>query len=213
MQRNVTSNPKRRVRRAGRTKNKSGQGIQTHPPQINDYEISHKKRLRFTCTTAQTNFAVTYADLLDLILLATTAVVGYDVFDLVQVKRVQVWAQGALGTPTTCQVEYATVTGDRSVHTDTSLGVSPAFVNARPSPKSLASFFQQSAAGTCFLLTCPVGSVIDVHLMYRTSSTIAPQLIQNLLVGATVGQIYFRGLDGLASAGTVFPPPNGVGTQ
>lgn len=187
--------------------------LQVHPPQINDYEISHKKRLRYTCIAGQTNFAVTYADLLDTILFASTAILGYDVFDIVKVKGIMVWSQSAIGTPSTVQVEFATATGDRSVHTDTSLGVSPAFVHARPSAKSLASFFQVSAAGTCFLITCPTGSIVDVILEYRTSSTIAPVAAQNALVGATIGQVYFRGLDGLNAATTAFLPPNGVGSQ
>jgi len=180
-----------------------------HPPQINGYEITHSKRLRFTATAASST-AITFADLLDTILVATTAVAGFDLFDIVRIVQVEVWGQAALGTPSSVSVVFTTATGDRSIHTDTSLGVKPAHVSARPSDKSLASFWQVFGAGAAFQLQCPAGSVIDVSLEYRTAETFAPQAAQNALVTATAGDVYYRGLDGLAIAGTNFPPILGV---
>jgi hypothetical protein len=180
-----------------------------HPPQINGYEVTHSSRMRFTVTAAA-NQLITYQNLLDAILIATTAIAGFDLYDIVRVNYVEVWSQAALGTPSTVSVTYVTATGDRSVHTDTSLGVKPARVLAVPSKMSLASFYQLSAAGGCFSVTCPAGSVIDVDLTYKTAQ-VTPVAAQNALVGATVGEMYFRGLDGLAAAGTNFPvAPGGV---
>jgi hypothetical protein len=180
-----------------------------HPPQINGYEITHDKRLRFTVTAAAAATVITFQNLLDTVLLATTAVAGFDLFDVVRLNHVEVWGQAALGQSSTVGVTFVTVTGDRSVHTDTSLGVKPAYVKAVPSEKSLASFWQVSAAGNCFAVQCGAGSVIDVSLSFKTASA-TPTAAQNALVGATVGEIYFRGLDGLASAGTNMPPILGV---
>jgi len=180
-----------------------------HPPQINGYEITHNKRLRFTATAASST-AITFADLLDTVLIATTAVQGFDLFDLVRIEYVEVWGILAQGAPSSVSVVFTTATGDRSIHTDTSLGVKPAYVRARPSDKSLASFWQVFAAGAAFQLQCPAGSIIDVSLSFRTAETFAPQAAQNALVGATAGDIYYRGLDGLAIAGTNFPPILGV---
>jgi hypothetical protein len=160
-------------------------------------------------TAAATLTQITFADLLDTMLVATTAVVTYDLFDLVKIKRIRVWGQAALGTPSTVEVQFNSTTGDSTIHTDTSLGIKPAFVQCRPSPKSLASFWQASAAGNAFVVTAPAGSVIDVFLVFKSSNQ-APVVAQNLAVGATVGEFYWRGLDGLAIAGTNFPPPNGV---
>jgi hypothetical protein len=141
---------------------------------------------------------------------ATSATVGYDLFEMVRIHRVTVWAQAALGTPTTVAIKYNTTTGDQTIHTDTSLGVKPAFVSARPSNKSLAAFFQLSGAGAAFQITAPAGSIIDVQCSFKTTS-LAPVMAQNALVGATVGEFYYRGLDGLAAATTNLPPPMTVG--
>lgn len=183
-----------------------------HPPQIDGYEVTHSKRLRFTVTMAAAATGFTYENLLDTILVATAATVGYDLFDIVRVRSVEVWSQAALGTPSTVTVVYTTATGDRSIHTDTSLGVKPAYVLAVPDKSSLASFWSQSAGGNpVFTVTCPAGSIVDVLLDLRTTGT-APVPAANALVGATVGEVYYRGLDGLAIAGSNFPPVNGVPT-
>jgi hypothetical protein len=180
-----------------------------HPPQIQGYEIVHKKRMRFTVIAAAATTAISFQNLLDTIILATTNVLGYDVFDIVRIRSVEVWSQSAIGTPSTVTVSYSTATGDRSIHTDTSLGIKPAYIKAVPSAKSLASFWQVSAAGVAFTVTCPAGSVVDVSLSYKTSE-IAPVAANAALVAANVGDIFYRGLDGLALAGTNFPPINGV---
>jgi len=180
-----------------------------HPPQIQTYQVSHSARMRFTATAAAASTVITFQNLLDAILVATTAIAGHDLFDLVKVRCLEVWSQAALGTPSTATVAFETASGDLAIHSDTSLGIKPAYVIAVPSKKSLASFWTGTAGGTCFLITCPAGSVIDVHLSYRTSN-FAPALTQNALVGAVIAEIYWRGLDGLAAAGTNFPPPAGI---
>jgi hypothetical protein len=180
-----------------------------HPPQIDGYEVTHSKRMRFLVTAAATT-TFTFQNLLDTVLLATTAVAGFDLFDIVKINFIEVWSQAALGTPTTISITFVTNTGDRSVQTDTSLGVKPAFVHAKPSKKSLASFFQLSGGGAAFVISAPAGSVIDVDLSFKTAQA-TPVAAQNALVGATVGEMYFRGLDGLAAAGTNYPvAPGGV---
>jgi hypothetical protein len=180
-----------------------------HPPQIDSYQVIHSTRLRFTITAARLNQSITFQNLLDAMLVATSATAGFQLFDVVKVKLVEIWGQAALGTPSTVEVAYNTATGDASVHTDTSLGIRPAYVSARPSIKSLASFFSVSSANPVFQLTAPAGSIIDVHLLYKTSIQ-APVPLQNALVAATLGEFYFRGLDGLAVAASNFVPPAGV---
>jgi len=182
-----------------------------HPRQIDAYEVAQMRLLRFTVTAATGNFVITYQNLLDSILIATTAIQGFNLFDLVRIVKVEVWSQAAIGTPTTVGVTFVTTTGDRAIHTDTSLGVKPAHVLAHPSPLSLASFFQLSGGGNAFIIQAPGGSIVDVSVELRTINSL-PIVAQNALVGATVGDIYYRGLDGLASAGTNFPPILGVNT-
>jgi len=180
-----------------------------HPPQIDSYQVVHSQRLRFTALSAVNSQAFTYQNLLDAMLVATSATVVYDLFELVRIKRIQVWAIASLGTPATVEVVFDTTTGDRTIHSDTSLGVKPAYVSCRPSSKSLASFYQVSGAGAAFLLTVPIGAIIDIHCSFKTTGA-APVQAANAAVGATVGEFYFRSLDGLAVASSQFPPPAGI---
>jgi hypothetical protein len=183
-----------------------------HPPQVNGYEISHSIRLRFTITAAVGPQSVTGQNILDSVLVAATAVLGYQLFDIFRVRQVEVWSQAALGTPSTITVVFQTATGDQTIHTDTSLGVKPAYVKAIPSDRSLASFWTMSGTTDIFNVTCPGGSIIDLSCDFKTSS-IPPNAVQNALVGATVGELYYRGLDGVGAATTNFPPILGVPRQ
>jgi len=182
-----------------------------HPPQLNTYQVVHATTLRFTATAAA-SITVTPENVLDSMLVATTAIQGFQLFDAFKIKRVEVWGILAQGSPSTVEVQYANPTGDVAVHTDTSLGVRPAYVSARPSKLSLAAFWTVSGGNPLFSLVVPAGSIIDVHVAFRTSSQ-APVALAHALVGANPGEFYFRGLDGLAIAATNFPPPTGVNVQ
>jgi hypothetical protein len=178
-----------------------------HPPQLNGYELRHSCALRFVSSSA---FAgnITYQNLLDTILLATSATAVYDAFLAVKIRRIRLWAVPVIGNATTVTVIFSGATiglvGDQQVHTDTSMGIQPASVSARPSRRSLASDFQLSSANTAFQVECPSGTVIDVELTFRGAYGV-PVLAQNVAVGALTGGVYLRGLDGLAVATTKFP--------
>lgn len=179
-----------------------------HPPPISA-QITHRQRMRFVVvTTPQVGFAVTFADLLDTILVARTTSAGSDLFDHVRVNFVEIWASPAIGGSSLVGVEFSGTTlgaiGDGRVISDNSMGIEPAHIMARPQAKSQASQWQPSSGNTCFLVTAPVGAVIDVDLSFRTVTSIAPLAAQAALSGAVAGEIYYRGLDGLAAAGTVF---------
>jgi hypothetical protein len=180
-----------------------------HPRMLPSYEVFQVRTLRFTVTADTTGTLISYANLLDAMLIATSAIAGYDLFDIVKVQKVQVWGLANLGTPSTVGVTFVTTTGDRSLHTDTSLGFKPAYVSATPSRESLASFYQVSGGGSAFLVQAPAGSVVDVTLHVKTSA-VAPTPTAQPLIGATIGELYFRGLDGLPVAVTNFPPIPGV---
>lgn len=205
----------RRKRKAGtrsRVPRRNDQII-AHPPTINP-QISHLvKRLRFTCTTAAVNKNIGYQNLADTIVIATSAVQAYEMFDALKVHAVEVWAAPAVGTTAQVAVQFVGATpadtGDGRTFSDNSMGIEPAHVLARPSPKSTTALWQAGTAigtnATAFQLTCPVGAVIDVTLSMRVVSTAGPTAAATALVGATAGEIYYRGLDGLAVAGTTLP--------
>jgi hypothetical protein len=182
-----------------------------HPPPVSPQVHLHQ-RLRFTCqTTPSVNQAITNLSLLGAIYVASDAVTGWKLFSAVRLRKVEVWAapvQG--GAPAAVRVQFdeagtAEPSGSTKVHSDTSMGIEPAHVVCSPDPKSACAFWQGSSGATMFLLTCPVGAVIDLVVDYKRDQTVAPLQVNNALVGATVGQLYYRGLDGLALAGTTLP--------
>lgn len=180
-----------------------------HPPAIMP-QINHRQRMRFSCTAAQVTSNITFKNLLDTINIATTAVNAFQLFDQVRVNFVELWAAPVQGAaPAQVAIEFAGaaagVAGDGRVYSDSSMGVEPAHLRVVPSKGSQVSQWQFESASTAFLLTCPVAAVVDVDLSFR-ATTVAPVATTNAPVGATAGDIYYRGLDGVAVAGTQLPP-------
>jgi hypothetical protein len=194
-----------------------------HPPQINGVELRHSVTLRFIVSTTVVRQSITFQNLLDTLLVATSATTGVDLFQAVRVRRVRIWglplAQGvAPGATSSVYLEFAGnitgIVGDQAYHTDTSLALNPAFVDAKPSASSLASDWQVATASTAFLLSVAVGGIVDVHLSFR--SQFAPDGnsgAQAALTGATAGLQYIRGLDGLGAATSKFTPELAAAVQ
>jgi hypothetical protein len=184
-----------------------------HPPAIHDYAIVHERRLRFV-TNAAVATAITFQNLLDLFLFAASATAVYDVFSAVRIKAVEAWAVPVIGNATTVEVTFLGATagsvGDQVIHTDTSMGIEPAHVLARPAPRTGAALFQESSASVAFFIDAPSGTVVDVLLSLKQNLSGAAVAAQNVAAGATVGTLNVRGLDGLATAGTKFSTPGGL---
>ncbi len=180
-----------------------------HPPALNNRNLVFSTTLRFRATAAFFN-SITFANLLDTMLVATTTVNGVDLFQAVKVKRVSIWGMPAIGSSATVSLEYAGTAagfvGDQIIHTDTSMGVQPAHVSAAPGKRSLAAFFQVSSANTAMAIAGPAGSVIDVQCVFKSQFINANGSAAQALVAATVGTQYLRGLDGLATASSNFVP-------
>jgi len=181
----------------------------SHPPSIENLSIVHATKLRFITNAGVAQTGITFQNLLDALLIATTNLAPFDLFQQVRVRAVEMWATPVVGGATTVQCEFINQTagfvGDGKVHSDTSMGVQPAHLRCRPAARSGSALFQFSQATNAFVLTCPSGTVIDVELTYRG----LPQLstaAQNASVGAAAGAWYYRGLDGQAKAATVFVP-------
>lgn len=208
--RNMTKKKKNRDPQKG-----AGRALGFHPPPIERFQIAHSTRLRYTATAAAVNTVITFQNLLDTINMATTATAPFNLFQAVRIRFVEIFGIAALGTPATVSLSYfgATVgvVGDARIHTDTSLGFEPAHLKVKPSARSLASLYQNSGATSAFLLNVPAGSIIDVGLSFIGEGAAGgATAAQNVSVGATVGTIFFRGLDGLAVAGSNFLLPNGI---
>lgn len=188
-------------------------GLIPHPPPLGQYEVIHNRTLRFLANSA-VNQNITYQNLLDTILFTTSATVPYDLFYMVKINRVKAWAMNVVGSTESIQVCFDGTTpgslGDRVLHTASSMGLEPAFLSCAPRPKTLASMFQISSTNNAFNLVCPTGTVIDISLSFKGDSFGTAVQAQNVSVGATVGVIAYRGLDGLAQATTKLGPPVGL---
>lgn len=160
-------------------------------------------------TNAAASANITFQNILDTVLVATGATAGSDLFEAVRINSIEAWAASVTGAPTTVEVVFSGATvgaaGDQKLHTDTSMGIEPAHVKARPDPLTQAGQFQPSSADIAMQLDVPSGTVIDLSLTFRQPVLGTAVSSQNVLVAATAGVVYYRGLDGKATATTVFP--------
>jgi len=136
-------------------------------------------------------------------IMALTTVTATQLFDQVKVNAVELWHNPALGGSSQVAVQFAGATvgssGDGKVWSDNSMGIEPAHVRASPNKMSQAAQWQSFSGNTAFLLTGPVGTIIDVDLTLRTVATSAP-VATPAVVAATAGEVYYRGLDSVAIA-------------
>jgi len=180
-----------------------------HPPPIRSYGLTREVRLRFVSSSAFLG-VITFQNLLDMILVGTFATTLCDLFSAVRVNLVELWSLPAVGGANTVTLIYSGAvvgaSGDQKTHTDTSMGIEPAHVKARPDRLTQAGQFQPSSGDTAFALNVPTGTVVDVSCMLRNPiDAAAPVASQNPGVAITTGLLYYRGLDGKAVATTQLP--------
>jgi hypothetical protein len=149
-------------------------------------------------------------------IIATSAVAGVQMYDCVRVKKVEIWAASS-GGAVTCSVQFlgknTGVNGDQKAVTDTALAIGePLHVVAKPSKWSQAAQFQSGSSGAAFLITCPSGACVDLTLEFRNNYDASAVVgLANGIVGATAGDMYYRGFDGLPIASTKFVPQGVIG--
>lgn len=184
----------------------------SHPPPINP-QIKHSQRLRYVVTTsAALAFQVTFANVLDGIIVATTTTSAKQLFDQVKIRAVEVWAAGTTlssnATPATVSVTFngdqVGASGSARVFSDTSVSIEPAHIRATPDKMSQAAQWQANGAGNVFTVTAPLGAIIDVDVSFRNDDS-APSN-SAAVVAAVAGEVYYRGLDSVAIAATQFVP-------
>jgi hypothetical protein len=210
------NNNKRRGPSNGR-RNKGGENqLIAHPPVIRSYGITRDVRIRFVSNAAFTG-SITFQNLLDLILIGTSTTTLADLFFAVRLNSVELYSLPAVGGASTVTLIYSGATvgasGDQKAHTDTSMGIEPAHVKAAPDRLTQAGQFQPSSADVAFAMQIPTGTVVDVSLTFRNPVDGAvPIASQNAGVGLTIAQVFYRGLDGKASATTQLPNVGALAT-
>ncbi len=186
------------------------------PPVKTQQTLRHT--FRFQSNAGETRFAVTWADLLDMMWFAASSTTGYRLYQYVRLHKVEAWCpsrtDGTNLVPQSLNIEMVSVTaglvcpGD--VYSDTSMAnTAPCHVVARPRKGALNSMWQASSTSSSFILTCPLGTVVDVDVSLTQSITAAGAAIQQAPAGATAGTIYLGSLDGLRSGSTSLPPAAG----
>jgi len=187
-------------------------------PQLQD-QLSVGMTLRFTTTGTggSTSASVTFANLLDAVLIAGTATNSYQLFDFVKVKRVTIRATPGAnsgGSTVTVGIEYpglvaGSAAGGKQASNSTMGIAKNAFVSLRPDKLSAAGMWQPSSNQNAFVVRATdlnssicLGTIIDVELAYKNSADVNPAAITSAIAGATPGTIYFGGLDGGRLAAT-----------
>jgi len=186
-----------------------GNNMLAHPPSTT-FQLSTQRRLRFNVTTALVEQPFTFQNLLDTIGVAKTTIAGQNLFTHVKIKAVEMWCVPVVGNVALVACAFMGASagnlGSGRVRSDTSMGIEPAHIMARADRQSQIGQYQVSSANAAFELTAPVGTVIDVIVSFRNALDNGAAATQNALVAATAGQVFYRGLDGVAIAGTAVPP-------
>lgn len=192
------------------------------PPQV-EFEIHQTHKLRFRNTIANPATAITFANLLETVLVSSSATVAYQLYDYVRVKEVEVWGIGTTSSSyasASVGVDFGGVSagnygGGKSYEDTTVSSAYPAYIRARPDKMSQAAQFQVNNASPAFHLrgvnVAVANMIVDVTLEFRNSPIVSP--VVSAGSGMTPGDIYFRGLDGLNVASTVWASylaPNNV---
>lgn len=184
----------------------------SQPGQFNS-SIRVDKVIRFISNNVASETAITTTNLGDVWINTPTAVTAFQMSQAFKLRKIEVWAGPTSSslTPVTVSIDWAGAAGgtigtDQRV-SDTSVGATRvAHICTAPSKRSQLSQWQSTAGSALmFTISCPAGSVIDLHLSYtiRDDGTAQAAAVP---VAAVAGANYLRGFDGLAAAGTNFTP-------
>ncbi len=181
------------------------------PPQV-QFEIHQTHKLRFSNTVGNPATAVSFANLLETVLFATTATIAYQLYDYVRIKEIEIWATSgdATNSQATIGVDFGglvagNIGGGRSYQDMTVSDAYPAYLRVRPDPKSQTAQFQPNSSSVAFHIRstgAAFTTIVDVTLEFRNSPVVNP--VVSAVSAATSGEIYFRGLDGLNNASTAW---------
>jgi len=192
----------RGTRRRGRRRGLGGGRNSVHPPQfVPTMALSHK--FRYINGANSGVFTITRANLLNQILVATSAVTTVRLFEGIRLQSVEVWANPtALGSaPTEVQVEWLGENSPSTLNSDMTMGVRPSHVATTPPPSSSNRWWSMSGSqetDQLFLMRLPADCVIDVVCELRFVEAETPTA-GDIPAGAVLGTLYGDYLDGIAS--------------
>ncbi len=215
--------------KANKTKQKQKQKKVSIQPQPKVDQLSIGFTLRYITTGygSTPSVGVTFANLLDSWMIATSATTGFQLFDFIKIKRVTIRAvsnpgfagAGALAGPAvTVEASFtglvAGAQGSGKRVSDSAMGVnSMAMVSLTPGPDTLAGKWQPSSNDIAFVLRAidfqgnpTVGAVIDVDVALKNEPDVNPVAVSSPVAGLVAGNLYYRGIDGGPPGGTWAKP-------
>lgn len=216
MQRNRKMLGSRVSRRGSKNQGRGGSRLSSvKPPEIVS-TVCAGHTFRFLGSTAGTAIPVSRANLLNLMSMATTTTNQFRVLSAIKIKRVTLWNEPVAlgGAPVAASIEWSGSDDEPStIHSDTALGVRPAFVSTVPPKQSLAAFWSTSGASNeadiLFFIRTASTAVVDIQCSLRyVDDEIATASENGTAAGSAVGTIYFHPLDGFASG--LLPASGGV---
>jgi hypothetical protein len=198
----MNSKGSRGPRRGGRKQGLGGGRTRLQPPPfIPTLSLVHK--FRYVNGANSGNFNITRGNILNQVLVATTAATTVRIFQAMRLRSVEVWSNPvALGAaPNSLQLEWLGENSPSTAINDSGMGVRPAHVVSSPPPSSSNRWWSISGTSetdVLFNLNIPTDCVIDVVCECRLVESETPTA-GDIPAGATVGQVYGDFLDGLAS--------------
>jgi hypothetical protein len=190
-----------RNRRPGRNSGRRGRNLPSFVPTVC---TSHT--FRFQSAARSGTVTITRGNLLNLLVVATSAVTTARILEAVRLKRVRMVCQpAALGGSTAATEITLEWLGENSPSTiidDQAVGVQPAIIDSTPPASASNRWWCMSGtqeADNMFALTFEVGTVVDVTLELRFVDNETPTA-GDVPVGATLGRMYGDYLDGITSA-------------
>jgi len=193
----------------------SSRKVERFPPQLSLKPVQSRV-LRFTAHTDADNVPVDRNCFLKLVFASDAGgLVGNTNYSAVRLRRIKIWSglivNAAVGTAmVSCGVEWQSTRGPTSLVSDTGNSFEPAHVDCKPPADSEASFWSQVSSSTTirneilFYITCPQGSVVDVHISYVEASGAYPaETLAISSISPTSASAYLiNSLDNTLSGGT-----------
>jgi hypothetical protein len=202
---------------SARSKDAVVRGLLTGGPAAVRPHIRQRLRLAFLFDGATNPFYVSWNYIHNTVLVATSAIAGVNLFDQCRLLGVEITAVPPVGSYGTVKLAWTGTavgsTGDANFISSTSDGMLPAHVKARPPKGSTCSLWQPgNSTAVAFSLSSQLApatamlAMVYIDVEFSVNEDLGPLACTNALVGATAGQIYYRGLDAQPVASTAFYP-------
>jgi len=194
-----------------------GRGNRAGPPEFEStFSTGHKFRFTYDATGGNlfTSLPITRAMLLNLYTMATTTTNQFRLITAIKLNRVQMWCQPPAldGVTHTVSCEWRGANAPSTIHSDSTIGVRPAYVSTRPPEHSSSGWWSISGnleTEVLCALSGAGGTIVDIDCSVKFADSEAAVAGEaGTGAGAVVGTVYWNYLDGFTS--NVLIPIGGV---